>query len=206
VTNTGVRSALRRDAWYGYVRHPDGRFSIFAVPNSGHGSGQGTLVYGVNSSGEVTGYYNGKAGYAHGFLREAQGNFTSFDAPGSDFTLPVAINCNGEVVGYYTNLRTFGFVRDAAGNLSSFEAADAISTFPYGMNDEGAIVGKWRTQDYVDFGFELEPGVGIREFSAMPSDSTTAIAINNVGQITGYYVDSSGAYHGWFRSNKEARP
>ena len=46
----------------------------------------------INPSGAVTGYYNDANSASHGFVRDPQGNITSFDPTGSTVTLPYGIN------------------------------------------------------------------------------------------------------------------
>src|SRR5436853_342841 len=43
----------------------------------------GTFPSSINDAGEITGSYRTSDGAAHGFVRDASGTITSFDAPGS---------------------------------------------------------------------------------------------------------------------------
>src|ERR1039458_1783940 len=53
----------------------------YEVPGAGNGAGQGTQAFGINSSGEVAGFYTDANNMNHGFLRNPNGSFTKFDAP-----------------------------------------------------------------------------------------------------------------------------
>jgi hypothetical protein len=55
----------------------------------------------INDHGEIAGFYVDAAmTKAHGFVRSADGDFTTIDAPGADFgTSPLDINNRGEVIG-----------------------------------------------------------------------------------------------------------
>jgi hypothetical protein len=56
------------------------------------------------------------AGRIHGFLRSAQGEFTSIDFPGATLTRAFGINTNGDIVGtYVAGGVQHAFVRSAQG-------------------------------------------------------------------------------------------
>ena len=46
-----------------------------------------------------------------GFVRNASGKFTSFDAPGSTYTLPTGINDLNQIVGFYGDNLDFGYLQ-----------------------------------------------------------------------------------------------
>jgi hypothetical protein len=57
----------------------------------------------------------GKSGL-RGFVRDKVGNYTSFDPPGSEQTVPQSINSSGQITGIYTTSVTsldVGFLRDS---------------------------------------------------------------------------------------------
>jgi hypothetical protein len=91
---------------HGFVRSQDGSF----VPPQGFeapGTTIGTVVFSINSAGATTGWYvANNAG--HGFERDANGNFSTFDAPDAGSvpglfqgTRPSTNNSSGEVTGWY---------------------------------------------------------------------------------------------------------
>ena len=51
--------------------------------------------------GEIVGRY-ASAGQNHGFLRDASGNLTTVDFPGSSFSVASSINDRGDILGWYT--------------------------------------------------------------------------------------------------------
>ena len=53
-------------------------FATFDAP----GAVRATIPLGINQTGAITGYYLDARGASHGFLRIADGAFTTFDAPG----------------------------------------------------------------------------------------------------------------------------
>jgi uncharacterized membrane protein len=58
-----------------------------------------TQAWDVNAQGEVVGVYRDTAGRIHGFLRSAQGEFTSIDVPNATLTRAFGINTSGDIVG-----------------------------------------------------------------------------------------------------------
>src|SRR5439155_16991701 len=88
----------------------------------------------------------------HGFIRNVDGTFISFDVPGAmpDSMGGVAnINNAGQLVGsYYDRTRVqydryvvHGFIRDAGGRFTTFDAPGP--TYPSGINDAGMVAGSY---------------------------------------------------------------
>src|SRR4051812_10979791 len=98
----------------------------------------------INSSGSVVGAYS-DATATHGFLRDRDGNYSTFDPPGAAFTQPNAINLRGRVTGFYCNTTAcLGFVRDSYGKFTTIEYPCAVNgTVPLSINDWGDIAGVW---------------------------------------------------------------
>ena len=85
---------------HGYVRAPDGTFTIFDVPGS-----VSTGAVSINDKGTVVGSYatptpSGPYSF-HIFLRAANGTFTTFDAPVQSFVLSSGISSSNAVAGNY---------------------------------------------------------------------------------------------------------
>jgi hypothetical protein len=59
-----------------------------------------TIVFGINTSGEINGVYGTSSGALYGFVRNAKGVITSFEMPGAE-GLFNGINTAGDVTGYY---------------------------------------------------------------------------------------------------------
>jgi len=87
----------------------DGTYTIFDPPQSGAHS---SLAEAINDSGAVVGTYRDGNLVRHGYLRQADGAFVSFDDPQAaqlplsttDLgTNPRGINANGAVVGFYAD-------------------------------------------------------------------------------------------------------
>jgi len=90
--------------FHGWLRTPDGKLSRIDEPAAGAASGEGTYVISINWEGLMVGGYLISAsdpfGYSQGFLRDANGRFTTFAPPtGMTSVSPNDINAGGEVVG-----------------------------------------------------------------------------------------------------------
>ena len=85
----------------------------------------------------------------------AKSKFTTFDAPGSIWTLPTSINPGGAITGYYyaaSNLIR-GFLRAGNGKFTTFENPGLAFTIPTSINPAGAITGSYRDASFVFHGF-----------------------------------------------------
>lgn len=135
---------------------------------------------------------------------------TTFDLPNSTKTVPRAIDLFGQTAGYYQDATgTYGFLRQRDGTFTSFAAdpSNAHSrTFVTDMNSAGQIIGFIEQASGGWTGFLRETDGTIVQFNgtgtiSAPSvaiapepqpppccpDGTSAIAINEFGQITGTY-------------------
>ena len=99
----------------------------YEVPGAGNGAGQGTQAFGINSSGEVAGFYTDANNVNHGFLRKLNGTFTKFDPTGSTNTFVIGINDKGAIPGWYydANNVMHGFLRVRNGAITTFDAPNA---------------------------------------------------------------------------------
>ncbi len=102
-----------------------------------------TYARGINDSGEIVGYYKDGTGF-HGYTL-MNGNFTSYDFPGSSgYTVFSAVNNLGQIAGYYESPNTGGydngFVLNPNGSLLPVNYGGA-GTDPSGINNNGLVVG-----------------------------------------------------------------
>ena len=150
-------------------------FTTFDVPGSVQ-----TIPISINSKGAVIGLYTDQNFVGHGFLRSPGGIFTTIDPPGSVFTVAQSINSAGAITGAYIDA-TFTFhayLRGPDGTFNTFE--NAANGF---------------------HGFLRTPDGTITEFNAPgAAKGTSALSINSVGTITGFYIDANGVIHGFLRS------
>jgi hypothetical protein len=106
------------NVFHGFLRSPEGKFTVFEATGAGTGAGQGTGCYsdcpvGLNDAGVITGSYQDSNGIQHGFVRSPEGAFKTIDPSGSVGTQPESINDAGTIVGYYVDASDVfhGFVR-----------------------------------------------------------------------------------------------
>ncbi len=179
--------------------HPHQAFYItFQVPN-----GTGTLPVGINDSLSVTGYYNGKDGKTHGFVRHVFGKITTFDVPGSIYTQPIGINNAGEITGVYEDVPGFdrGFIRSPEGHFTTFNPGGAGgSSVPRAIDASGMVIGFYTTTNIVPpgFGFIRYPDGGLVTFGISGSSYVNPVSINTGGEIAGQYFYNGDTQVGGF--------
>jgi hypothetical protein len=168
-TITGYYIAAPSSAAHGYVRDPEGNFTLFDhAPNS------------INAGGAVTGSY-AENGVSHGFVRRADGKLISFDPPGSISTTARSINAKGAITGSYQDASHLlhGFVRRLGGEIISFDAPGG-STYATSINDAGVIAGSNGHK-----GFVRDPHGNFTSFD-VPNATTVSplnMSINDEGAI-----------------------
>lgn len=168
-------------------------YTQIKVPNS-----IATAAAGINTSGQIVGWYNLSTGGSHGFLY-TNGAFTTLDYPGSSSTVATGINDSGEIVGYYT-LGTATHAYTLVGSqYTSFDYPGSNSTYAYALNGNGDIVGYYYDQHNAIHGYELSGGV-FTAINVPNSTQTEALGINSLGDVTGNFNDSAGE-HGFFYRN-----
>lgn len=175
---------------------------------------------GINSAGEIAGYFgagNGLAGHPNqGYTvvpPYGQANFTSENFPGSVQTQVTGLNNIGTTVGFWAPSNNggdnnFGFT-DIGGAFTSVNNPGTPTTGTMvnqllGVNDGNTAVGFFTDSAGVTHGYTYN--IGAKTFSTnindpnagtMTGQGTTAAAINNSGEIAGFYVDSAGVFHGF---------
>jgi hypothetical protein len=169
-------------------------YVVITVPGSSF-----TVTMGINTGGEITGLYGDSSGQ-HGFVRAANGSFTSFDfGSTANFGGPLLINTRGQVAGGYSDQGIdSGFLREPLGQIIVWGSGSHTGPQPEGMNDLGVIVGFEFGEGGNNVAFERDTAGNIT-FLNIPFSNTasSANAINRGGHITGTYTDSAGVNHGW---------
>ena len=191
---------------HGFVRDASGTITSFDAPGagtSGNGIGlksEGTIPVNIDSAGDISGVYTDASNQHHGFVRAANGTFTTFDAPGAgtttlfmlEGTIPFAIDPGGNyVVGFYADANGIhGFERTAGGTISSFDvpAAGTVvnqGTAGFGINDSGDIAGVYLDGSSVLHGFVLTPNpqAATPTFS-VPAGTYTAVQTVSITDST----------------------
>ena len=205
---------------YGFVRGPDGRFTSIVDPGADQQSAYlGTFAWNINPAGVIAGNYWDTNSVRHGFVRTPNGTFANFDPSGSVSTfvcLASCINPAGTVTGAYYDAGgvQHGFVRVPRGKITEFDVPGAGTDGSQGqgnwgtsINTEGAVTGGYVTADNVTHGYVRSPDGRITKFDVPGAGTdgsqfqgTVPEAINDVGMVTGEYIDSNDVQHGFVRT------
>lgn len=174
------------------------KFITIAVPNSSY-----AVASGINNAGLVAGYYLDSSFNYHGFLWQ-NGAFQTVDYPGAVNTLLTGVNNQGVVIGYYGD----GATNHTATYSVSGATWSGLPDIPnysqndgYCLNDAGTAVGN-------AFGVESsvawiwDPTKRLYSFFSVPAAApyrTYPTCVNNKNQVSGYYEDTGGVYHGFLK-------
>jgi uncharacterized membrane protein len=133
-----------------------GNFTDKPINCPGDDAPAGTVVFGINDHRQIVGDCV-IGGNRHGFLL-SKGVYTTFDPPGSGFTVAEGINNAGQIVGWYTdapppnNKYEYGFVK-SNGVFEKINVPGSTYTDVYSINAQGEIVGAYGDAKGVDHGF-----------------------------------------------------
>jgi hypothetical protein len=214
---------------HGFLRYPDGKFVVFDHPLGGtDGSlGEGTRVAGVNALGTVAGSVRTpvKAGVPFvdiPFVRDLDGTFHNVIVPNFNGGDGNAINLWGVMVGNLllttdnngpAFLHFHGFIRDPSGKVTLFDPPGSQETdIPtYSINDFGVVTGDYVTcnadlSSCAVHGFVRTPDGKYNSFDApgasadgLDGGGTFPAGINDLGEVSGNYVDANFVVHGFVR-------
>ena len=153
----------------------NGKFTTIDFPGAPQVSGGGSGAGGIDNRGDIAGFYSGKDGFQHGFLRARPAGcdqdddkgckpvFTSIDDPAAKQTQGIQFELGGMqptgVLGRFcAEARTV-----YAGRSSQSQSLESLGTKLFLISDTGAIAGDYVTQDNamtppISHGFLLEDG------------------------------------------------
>ncbi len=158
-----------------------------------------TEAFGINNGGQIVGAFYGHDFVTHGFLL-SDGVFTQIDFPAATATYATGINDSGQIVGFYTVMGSdHGFLLTGI-NFTMIDVLGASSTWASGINNQGVVVGYSFTNVYS--GFIWNQGVVTTLTDPKASTGgTSATAINNLGDVVGYYGNAAGKTVGFVFKN-----
>jgi len=211
---------------HGFVRDRHGNFTVIDEPDAAVTLTKGTLVAGINNSGEVTGSFSdAHLGIVRGFLLVRDvvwkgvgvlppgtiGDFIAFDPPNSYGTFPGSINDDGKVAGVFYDAsqapKLRGFVRDRRGGITVFDVPNAspFGTTVLSINTGGDVAG-WFADMSTPFsevhGFVRDRKGKITVFDPPNSGGTFAQSLNAGGDVAGYFIDRQNQWRGFVRDSK----
>jgi hypothetical protein len=170
---------------HAFLRHPDGTFATWVGPGScdtgpGNVTGcYGSAAFSINVFGMIAGGYEDNSGnfVGHGLIRSPDGKFTVFDDPNA--------------------------------GTGSYQGTGCPGCSP-GLNDWGAIAGTYIDANSVQHGFLRSfdgkfttfdaPGAGNVAGQGTGCGADCPTSLNDLGAITGNYVDTNYVLHGYMRS------
>jgi hypothetical protein len=175
-----------------------------------------TQLLGINNSNEIAGYHGADTNSTNpnkGFTLVLPNHFTSENFPDSMQTQVTAIN------DITPTPKTVGFYIDSSGRTHGFEYFDGVYTtvdFPgepfnqlLGQNNYRQAVGYYSGNEagtepdqayiYDECGNEQCTAPGIFELLVIPDapGGAQATGINDVGNVSGFYIDKSTVMHGF---------
>ncbi len=171
-------------------------YTPFDVPDSTL-----TGASGINDSDEIVGRYIDADGIQHGYKRLTDGSSYERlpDPPDGTSLQPYAINNSGRIVGWYVDADGIqhGFLL-SEGQYTRTDPPFSTQTFAEGINNFGIIVGAYRVADRARGYVRLSGGRFIYPPDPEPESMlTNAIGINDLGQISGSFIDSRSIRHGF---------
>jgi uncharacterized membrane protein len=209
---------------HGFLRSPEGGFTSFDAP----GSAGYTNPVAINLESGIVGYYGDPNGQARAFLRRPDGSLTTWSGPGACTSAPpggfcggtaaFSINVFGTVAGGYgdANLVSHVLIRTPAGTLQTFSDPNAgtgsgqgtgCPGCSRGLNVFGVIASYYIDANYVTHGFVRSPWGQVTTFDppgegpyGIGCAADCPIGLNDLGAITGIYLDANNVYHGFVRS------
>jgi hypothetical protein len=198
---------------------PGGSALTLATP------GSASTAFGINDAGNIVGQFTSAVAMPGFLITNNSGlNFTTINAPsGPNAVNAQGINGNGRIVGFYLGIdgQVHGFtaLAEAAvnGELTGIPVADPAipmvagepgATFVFsqilGINDSGIAVGYYGDSTTSQHGFLYNTQTGAYTFLDDPAEQfsggveiTQITGINNLGEITGFYSDANGVFHGF---------
>jgi uncharacterized membrane protein len=167
------------------------------------GIGNQTLPQKINDRGDIVGIFIDSLGVQRGFVRFSDGSFSAPIVDPNDtvgFTHARGINNSravcGEYIGSDGNDHSYFL---SGGTFTEYDVPGAIGTDVLGINDAAAFAGGFDPGSGIFQAFASLGGI-LTSFSVPGALSTFAFDINNSNQlVVGYYLDSSGIPHGYFR-------
>lgn len=160
------------------------------------------LIGGPNPQGTSVGIET-TAGFQHGFILTAGGEFTVIDPPGSTLTSPNYIDEQDVVVGNFLDAShvTHGFIL-YRGHYTTFDVPGALATALSGIMPSGEMTGftclvdpTCETPPYESF--TVSRRGEITSFNPFGAPSSFASGLNPSGTVVGTYTDSGGVTHGY---------
>lgn len=187
--------------------------------------GSATAAFGINDLGNIVGQFTSGAATPGFFIaNHTSTSFTTINAPsGPNLVNAQGVNDNGQMVGFYvgTDGQDHGFmgnIADASGgmltgtpiadptipNVAGEPGATFVFSQVLSINDSGIAAGYYGDSTTSQHGFLYNTHTGRYTFLDDPAEAFSAgvevtqiTGITNSGEITGFYSDANGVFHGF---------
>lgn len=147
-----------------------GTYTQFDVPGALF-----TVGLGIDTAGDVVGYYEDTSSVIHGFFL-SNGTYSTIDYPGSSLTELTGINDQGQIIGL-TRIHNLGFVYDLQNQtFTEINHPHASYTYPYAINSAGVVGGQVFYGIGQQIGFELANS----RYKVILPPRTTSSYVNSV--------------------------
>jgi len=153
----------------------------------------------VNDFGEIVGL-NEIGGHGHAVAYFPSGRIRDLGTlPGGDFSIALGVSDRGEIVGAAstagdTGTDAFAYT-PATGMLDLGRLPGTTFCAAYGVNDAGDVVGYCESPPgTTTTAFEYTPATGMLPLLPLLGGSNVAAAINNLGQIVGFFANHAFVY------------
>jgi hypothetical protein len=172
-------------------------------------------LLGITNAGVIAGYFgSGAQGHPNMGYQLTPGGYRSENFPGSAQTQVTALNDAGVTVGFWSSMNTanqandnFGFyAANGVFHSVNFPARDNASppvNQLLGVNDHDVAVGFYTDAKGGNHGYEYRIGddsfIPVTE-PGHPGASLTAAAINNHGDVAGFYAGANGSTDAFLRT------
>jgi hypothetical protein len=163
-------------------------------------NGYGTMPMGINDRGDIVGQFYGFDTGHHGFVRQANGNFSALLAAPNDqsnSTVFTGINDSSFICGYYRNAANqFSAFTFSQGVFTNFTIPGATATSLLGVNNAGHLSGATFSSSYVGF---ISIGGTVTTYAVPTYDAQTyGGGLNDHDQCAGFY-NGLGGFYGYLR-------
>ncbi len=170
-----------------------------------------TIAFGVTDKLNITGFWLDSSSIENGFAGPADGsNYTTWNDESNGGTQPRGINAKGYItgiddVGSGSPTSYIPYERSPDGTITDITMNGTnLNYLAQGINKKGVFAGSWENSSsqilgYIGKDAQYQKGIKLKGLT------TTAIAgraINDKGDIAGWYEDSSGVQHGFILSGK----
>jgi probable HAF family extracellular repeat protein len=187
--------------------------------------GTSAMAFGINDKGNIVGQYTaGNATPGFFLANQNGGGLITINAPsGPNIVNAQGVNNKGQVVGFYmgTDGQYHGFMANTSMAIGSTLLGTAIAdptiptvpgepgaTFVFsqvlGINDHGLAAGYYGDSTLSQHGYLYNTNTGTYSFLDDPAEGfdngvevTQITGINNKGEISGFYSDAEGVFHGF---------